>query len=197
MAAIHDFQETPAHVSEINLHITSERVAYIEAQLSLTTVEDKHGYVHLTISHSPSGSKFQALHTKSVRNIEKVHHNVGDMNILAAIVLKFQSYIKSHGIEYCEVFLPASNLWETEFWLQEGFQLAGYIPAWLPCTDETGCFEDAVVFSWHLPECDATQPRLIDEAKDLASTLAMVNNYTPDHYRLSFKENFQDVSVKH
>ncbi len=139
----------------------------------LSAIRDKYGYVSISVEDPKTGSYLTAIHTESVKNIEKIKYQCSDVSILAGFYLLLKKYAKSQNIEYVEWQVPVSDGMLCKFLIGQEFKILGYVPAWIPSKENAGMCEDAVVFAWILGELKIDDIKLLPEGYELLDLINM------------------------
>ncbi|WP_371806390.1 hypothetical protein [Candidatus Lokiarchaeum ossiferum] len=176
IAYMHHFDTIPPiqspKIPQINpCEITSE----IE-KCMIYIKEDKYGYSHITFTLPETHESMTFLHTHTVNNIEKIHFDYHKFSTMLAFMALLMKYAEEKAIEYIEITIPASDIQLTEYFLQSNYNIAGYVPAWIPSKMHPKMMEDAVIFSWHTPHITIPEPKLIMDSIHLTSILDSSNN---------------------
>ena len=133
----------------------------------LSATRDKYGYVSISIKDPKTGSYISALHTQSVKNIEKIQYQCSDLSILAGFYLLLKNYAMVQNIEYIEWQVPVSEVMACRFLFGQNFKIFGYVPAWIPSKEHVGMFEDGVVLAWTNGELKTEGIKLLQEGFEL------------------------------
>ena len=159
-----------------NLDIDYHETFRILTNAKLSAKRDEYGYVSISITDSKTGSYLDALHTESVKNIEKIKYQCSDVSVLAGFYLLLKKYAISQNIEYVEWQVPVSDAMLGKFLLGQNFKIFGYIPAWIPSKSSVGMFEDAVVFTWTSRELKTENIKLLPEGYELLDLIGINND---------------------
>ena len=156
-----------------NTNLDYQETFRIITQIRLLTTRDKYGYVSISIVDPRTSSYLTALHTESVKNIEKIKYNCSDTSVLIGLFLLLMKYADSHEIEYLEWQVSVSEGLFCKFLLEQDFKILGYIPAWIPSKNHTGMFEDAVVLAHIKGELEIKNIQLLPEGHELLDIITM------------------------
>ena len=166
----------------------------ILTQAKLSAKRDKYGYVSISIKDPKTGSYLTALHTQSVKNIEKIKYQCSDVSVLAGFYLLLKNYAVDNKIEYVEWQVPVSDVMLCKFLLGQNFKIFGYIPAWIPSKRSVGMFEDTVVFSWTSGELKTKNIKLLPEGYELLDMINMNNDISQEPLVLPEIEQIIDLA---
>ncbi len=135
-------------------------------EINRSYTQDSHGYTHIRLFHQQSGSSLIALHTHSVKNIEKITYQYTNINIMMAFIACLHQYQRNHHIEYIEYCIPVEDTEITQILLTATYKIGGYLPAWIPGVGGD-VFHDAALLFWRAPDVKIPIPTLIKAAKYL------------------------------
>ncbi len=161
---------------DLNYHETFR----ILTNAKLSAIRDKYGYVSISIEDSETGSYLTALHTESVKNIEKIKYQCSDVSVLAGFYLLLKNYAISQNVEYVEWQIPVSDAMPCKFLLGQDFKIFGYVPAWIPSNNHVRMFEDAVVLTWTSGELKTENIKLLPEGFELLDLINMNNDISQE-----------------
>ena len=162
----------------IELDLNYHETLRIQTKVKLSTTRDSYGYVSISIEDPKTGSYLTALHTESVKNIEKIKFYCSGISILAGFYLLLKKYANDHSIEYIEWQVPVSDSMFCKFLLAQDFKIFGYVPAWIPSKEQTGMFEDAVVLAYITGDLKIENIKLLPEGQALLD-LIILNEQIP------------------
>nr|WP_147664605.1 hypothetical protein [Candidatus Prometheoarchaeum syntrophicum]QEE17721.1 hypothetical protein DSAG12_03559 [Candidatus Prometheoarchaeum syntrophicum] len=169
----------------IPLQLETEDLDYHETfriltKVKLSATRDKYGYVALSIKDPQTGSFLTALHTESVKNIEKIKYHCTDVSVLAGFYLLLKNYSLRQKVEYVEWQVPVSDVVACKFLFGQNFTIMGYIPAWIPSWERVLMFEDAVVFTWTSGDLAIENIKLLPEGEELLDLITMNHDFSQD-----------------
>ena len=145
----------------------------ILTKVKLSATRDKYGYVSISIKDPNTGSYLTALHTESVKNIEKIKYHCTDVSVLAGFYLLLKNYAIRQNIEYVEWQVPVSDAMSCKFLFGQNFKIVGYVPAWIPSKEYVGMYEDVVVLTWTSGELKIENIKLLPEGYELLDLIKM------------------------
>jgi hypothetical protein len=93
---------------------------------------------------TPRGSWMRFMVTKTVASAEKTEIYINDPFDLAAILIKLKEVIIEDHLEYFEIYLPTTDSTLQAIFLNLGFSVFGYVPAWKENKD--GLLDDCIIF---------------------------------------------------
>ncbi len=169
---------------ELDLDLEYYEIFRVLNNAKFSAIRDSHGYVSISIEDPKTGSYLKALHTESVKNIEKIKHQCSDSSILAGFYLLLQNYAIYHKIEYVEWQVPVSDAMLCKFLLGQKFKILGYIPAWIQSKEHIGMFNDAVVFAWIPGSFEIENIKLLPEGYQLLDLINSNNNFPQEAFIL-------------
>lgn len=165
-------------MNPIELDLDFHETFRVLTNSKLSAVRDKFGYVSISIEDPKTCSFLTALHTESVKNIEKIKYKCSNVSILAGFYSLLKKYANGHEIEYIEWQLPVSDVFSCKFLFGQDFTILGYIPAWIPSKKQADMFEDAVVLAWIPGETEIKNIQLLPEGQELLD-LIIANKIVP------------------
>ncbi len=160
-------------INSVKQNLDYHETFRILTNAKLSAIKDIYGYVSISIEDPKTGSYLKALHTESVKNIEKIKYQCSNVSILAGFYLLLKNYATSQNIEYVEWQVPVSDSMLCKFLFGQNFKIFGYIPAWIPSKDHIGMFEDAVVLTWTSGELITENIKLLPEGFELLDLINM------------------------
>ena len=163
-------------INPVELDLDYHETFRILTNANLSAIRDKYGYVSITVEDPNTGSYLTALHTESVKNIEKIKYQCTDVSVLAGFYLLLKNYALNQNIEYVEWQVPVSDVMPCRFLLGQEFKIFGYVPAWIPSKEHVGMFEDAVVLTWTSGELKTENIKLLPEGYELLDLINMNND---------------------
>jgi len=165
---MHDLpQINRLEMNPIQLDLHYNETFRIITKAKLSAIRDSYGYVSILLEDPKTGSYLTALHTESVKNIEKIKYQCSDVSVLAGFYLLLNKYATDHNIEYIEWQVPVSDKISSKFLLGQNFKILGYVPAWIPSKEHTGMFEDAVVLACITEKLKIENIKLLPEGQEL------------------------------
>jgi MoaA/NifB/PqqE/SkfB family radical SAM enzyme len=160
---IYGYAGKPA-LNEMILNPNTWEINELVNRMHLTTSLDSHGYETILIKDPEDPfTQLTALHTTSVHNIEKIAYSAPSLEAKIALIWMLQIYINMHEIEYCEWWVPSSDLSQIRSLIDYGFGILGYVPAWSPVAADSHVFEDVAILGWSRIPLDRSKLRLIPE----------------------------------
>lgn len=126
--------------------------------------EEDYNVVKYRIS-TKNGSELKFMITTTVMNAEKSELKIAGLEDLFAILLKLEDVMHTDGIQYFEVFVPATNPDVQEIFFQQGFSVFGYVPAWTEEGKSSKYLTDCVVFGKYAGQFDVSKMKLTKESE--------------------------------
>ncbi|MHA1476518.1 MAG: hypothetical protein ACTSPA_06390 [Promethearchaeota archaeon] len=154
-------------MNPIEVDLDNHETFRIITKTKLSAIRGSYGYISISIEDPNTGSYLTALHTESVKNIEKIKYKCSDVSVLAGFYLLLKKYANSHEIEYIEWQVSVSDPLFCKFLLGQNFKILGYVPAWIPSKLHTGMFEDAVVLACITGDLKIKNIQLLPEGQEL------------------------------
>ncbi|MCP4762738.1 MAG: hypothetical protein GY870_13245 [archaeon] len=115
------------------------------------------------------GSTMKFLVTKTVKSAEKTEIFAKNPLELAGLLLKLEEIINKDEIDYFECYFPANNVEFQEVFLNFGFSVFGYVPAWLKNMDDT--LDDCIVFGKYKMDLNSEELKLLPLGFELLEVL--------------------------
>ncbi|MBD3350083.1 MAG: hypothetical protein GF364_01195 [Candidatus Lokiarchaeota archaeon] len=143
-------------------------ITKIFCNISVNRKECRYNRIKYKIQ-TESGSKIEFTVTETVKSAEKTIVNVNCIEDLAALLIKVDDIMKEDDIEYFECYIPATNPEIQSVFLQSGFSVFGYVPAWI--SDSGRQLNDCIIFGKYNTPLEMGRLRLTYEGNQLLNLL--------------------------
>jgi hypothetical protein len=141
-----------------------EKLLEIYHNAIITKTEEPYNVIKYTIRTS-DGSELKFIITTTVMNAEKSEIKINSLEGLFVLLLKLEDIMHTDGIQYFEVFIPASNPDVQEIFFQQGFSVFGYVPAWNEEDRTNNYLTDCIVFGKYIGHFDINKMKLTKESE--------------------------------
>lgn len=153
-----------------------EKLLNIYHNTLIEKTEEPFNIVKYTIS-TPNGSELKFMITTTVMNAEKSEFKIASLEDLFAILLKLEDVMHTDGIQYFEVFVPATNPDVQEIFFQQGFSVFGYVPAWVEECKTNNYLTDCIVFGKYASQFDVSKMKLTKESENFLEVIRPLVNF--------------------
>ncbi len=154
-------------VPQLNMNPNILAKLYIKVGVKVNI--HKFGYETIRFYLEGSDSFFEFFHTLHLKNIEKCHYSIKNIEELFVFTQKLIKFIRKNKIRYCEVFVSAYKPKEQKVFYDIGMIPRGYIPSW-EYNKINKRFEDNILFNFYEGEI-SRDIKLIEEGKNLLKYL--------------------------
>lgn len=123
----------------------------------------------ITISGS-NESKLQFTLTDTVMSAENSHFIYETYEELDLLLSGLKSVFVNNQLEYFEVYIPTSDVNVQKMFLNQGFSVFGYVPAWKE-SQSTGLLQDCIVFGYYNKPLDESKLNFTPASEELYQIL--------------------------
>jgi N-acetylglutamate synthase-like GNAT family acetyltransferase len=160
----------PRVFSSNQFSLKNSKIRDLKLRLIKRYERDYNGNINVTFSFKGKKSFLKFFHNALIRNAEKTEFKVNSLEELFVLVSEVDLYIKKNDLRYFEIHIPAYKQKEQLIFINAGFEVFGYIPAFKYNRD-SGLFDDYFIYVKYINNINLKGLAVLKESKELITNI--------------------------